>query len=71
MWAYFVSIVCSSLDDFYIINFMFFLHFIPRCMCVCHMCFKVPTYLLAYLDRFSRFTRLANVHQSTCRNDIF
>ena len=25
---------------------MFFLHFIPCCMCVCHMCIKIPTYLL-------------------------
>jgi len=44
---YFVSIDYSSLDVFYIINFMFILHFIPCCMCVCHMCIKVPTYLLA------------------------
>jgi len=28
--SYSVSIVYSSLDDFYIINFMFFLHFIPH-----------------------------------------
>jgi len=42
-YCYFVP----SLDVCYIINFMFFSHFIPCCMCVCHnMCIKVPTYLL-------------------------
>jgi len=46
LYGYFVSIVYSSLDAFYIINFMSFLHFIPCCTCVCHMCIKVPTYLV-------------------------
>ena len=40
----------SSLDDFYIINFILFLHFIPCCMCICHMCIKIPTYLLEWID---------------------
>ena len=36
--CYFDSVVYCSLDVFYIINFVFFLQFIPCCMCVCHMC---------------------------------
>ena len=48
--CYSVSIVYSSIDVFYIINFMFFLHFIICCMCVCHTSVNVLTYLLLHMS---------------------
>ena len=54
VYCYFVSTVYSPFDVFYILIFMFFLHFIPCCASASViMCIKVP-YLLTYGRHASR-----------------
>ena len=58
--VYSVSIVYSSSDDFYIMNFMFFLSFVPCFMCLCHTCIKVSTsYLLTSVLFYSDSVQVA------------